>query len=309
MSRTVTQVTLTDEVAAAVDRLSNTGRWGPDDELGTLNHITAGDRVAAATSVTSGRVVSCARPLPDPATVFAEQRLLRHVLRSGTEASAEGYSFAEEWIGMHIHGHDVTHLDALSHVFWKQRMYNDRPASEVSALSGAASLGVAAVVRETVGRGVLLDLANPDALQPGAEIKAADLDACEAREHLTVGKGDIVFVRTGRDLRTQGGRVMDPTHEGSPGFAIECADWFADREIAVLGTDVAGEARAPGQARFPAWHVVTLVAMGLWLIDNLALDDLHQACREEDRWHFLMVFPVLPLRAATGSPINPLAIF
>jgi kynurenine formamidase len=302
-------VTLHDEVAAAVDRLSNAGRWGTDDELGTLNHITPAARVAAARSVTSGRVVSCARPLPDPTTAFAEQRLLRHVLRSGTEAAAEGYSFAEEWIGLHIHGHDVTHLDAPSHVFWNQRMYNDRPASEVSALSGAASLGVAVVVRETVGRGVLLDVADSGALGPGAEITVADLEACEAREHVAVGAGDIVFVRTGRDSRAQAAGTIEPALEGGPGFALECAEWFAGREIAVLGTDVAGEARAAGQVRFPAWHVVTLVAMGLWLIDNLALGELRDACRDEDRWHFLMVFPVLPLRAATGSPVNPLAVF
>jgi len=302
-------MTLHDEVVAAVNRLSNAGRWGANDELGTLNHITPAARVAAANSVTSGRVVSCARPLPDPTTVFAEQRLLRHVLRSGTEAAPQGYSFAEEWIGLHIHGYDVTHLDALSHVFWNQRMYNDRPAAEVSALSGAASLGVAAAARETVGRGVLLDLADPDALGPGAEITMADLEACEAREHVTVGRGDIVFVRTGRDSREQAAGRIDPASQGAPGFAIECADWFAEREIAVLGTDVAGEARAAGQVRFPAWHVVTIVAMGLWLIDNLALGELHDVCREEDRWHFLLVFPVLPLRAATGSPMNPLAVF
>jgi kynurenine formamidase len=302
-------VSLHDEVVAAMSRLSNAGRWGADDELGTLNHITPAARVAAANSVTSGRVVSCARPLPDPATAFAEQRLLRHVLRSGTEAAAEGYSFAEEWIGLHIHGFDVTHLDALSHVFWDQRMYNDRPASDVSALSGAGSLGVAAAARETVGRGVLLDLADPDGLQPGAQITVADLQACEARERVTVGRGDIVFVRTGRDARGPGAGTIDHASEGAPGFALECADWFAEREIAVLGTDVAGEARAAGQQRFPAWHVVTLVAMGLWLIDNLALGELQDVCRAEDRWHFLLVFPVLPLRAATGSPINPLAVF
>lgn len=302
-------VTLHNEVAAAVDRLSNAGRWGADDELGTLNHITPAARVAAAKSVTSGRVVSCARLLPDPTTVLAEQRLLRHVLRSGTEAAAEGYSYAEEWIGLHIHGHDVTHLDALSHVFWNQRMYNDRPAADVSALSGAASLGVAAAVCETVGRGVLLDLADPAALGPGVEITVADLEACEAREHVTVGAGDIVFVRTGRDSRAQAAGTLDPTVEGAPGFALECADWFAGREIAVLGTDVAGEARAAGHVRFPAWHVLTIVAMGLWLIDNLALAELHDACRDEDRWHFLLVFPVLPLQAATGSPVNPLAMF
>ena len=302
-------VTLHDEVTAAFDRLSNAGRWGTGDELGTLNHITPAARVAAAKSVTSGRVVSCARPLPDPTTVLAEQRLLRHVLRSGTEAAAEGYSFAEEWIGLHIHGHDVTHLDALSHVFWNQRMYNDRPAAEVSARSGAALLGVAAAGRETVGRGVLLDLACPAALGPGTEVTVADLEACEAREHVTVGPGDIVFVRTGRDVRAGGAAAIDPTLEGNPGFALECADWFAEREIAVLGTDGAGEARAAGQVRFPAWHVVTLVAMGLWLIDNLALGELRDACRDEDRWHFLLVFPVLPLQAATGSPVNPLALF
>jgi kynurenine formamidase len=194
-------VTLHDEVATAFDRLSNSGRWGADDELGTLNHITP----------------------------------------------AAGYSFAEEWIGLHIHGHDVTHLDALSHVFWNQRMYNDRPAAEVSALSGAASLGVAAAGRETVGRGVLLDLADPAALGPGAEVTVADLEACEAREHVTVGPGDIVFVRTGRDSRARAAGTIDPTAEGNPGFALECADWFAAREIAVLGTTWRGRPAPPGK--------------------------------------------------------------
>lgn len=102
---------------------------------------------------------------------------------------------------------------------------------------------------------------------------------------------------------------MDPSVEGSPGLSLDCADWFGERGVGLLGTDVVAEARAGGTAVLPAFHVLTLVALGLWLVDKLALEDLARACREEGRWHYLAVLAPLPLIAATGSPVNPLAVF
>jgi kynurenine formamidase len=292
-----------------VRRISNWGRWGDEDERGTLNHIGPEACIAAARGVTRGLVVSCARPIPDRTTAAAEHRFLRHTVRSGADAPERGYGWAEEWIGLHVHGHDMTHLDAPAHVFWNRRSYNGRDASTVTGAHGAAANAVTAAATGLVGRGVLLDLAPTTPLEPGTAITPADLEECERRQGLECGVGDLVFVRTGRDARAEMAGRVDPAAEGSPGLSLDCADWFADRGISLLGTDVVAEARAATDTVLPAFHVLTLVALGLWLVDNLALEALARTCRQEGRWHYLAVLAPLPLLAATGSPVNPLAVF
>jgi hypothetical protein len=141
------------------DTVKNWGRWGLDDELGTLNYITP-DRVRdAASLVRSGRRASMALPVnkvagpdnPNPALGFVTQG---HDIDIGSGGVRLGLDF----LGMACHGDCHTHVDALCHVSYRGLVYNGKPALEVLRSQGATSLDIASYSRGVVGRGVLLDV-------------------------------------------------------------------------------------------------------------------------------------------------------
>ena len=292
--------------------LSNWGRWGPGDELGTLNFISAPARLEAVASVRLGRVVSCGRPIPDDRTIEDEKPFLRHVLSSGAEAPPAGPAYAEEWIGLYVHGHSTTHLDAPSHAFWDGQMYGGRPAAAVKPGSGAGASAVAAAGGSIVGRGVLFDIARVRGvswLGPGDPITVVDFASCEERLGVAVGEGDILFVRTGRGARQAEVGRTDPRNEGNPGLGVDVLPWLSERRVALLGTDVVAEVRPrPPSALTSPVHTVALVAMGLWLVDNLELERLAEACAQAERWSYLVVVAPLNITGGTGSPVNPIAV-
>jgi kynurenine formamidase len=98
--------------------------------------------------------------------------------------------------------------------------------------------------------------------------------------------------------------------DGGPGLSLEGLQWLAERQVALLGSDATTD-RIPSP--YPGWvtpiHIVAIVGMGMCLIDNAYLEDLSRACIQEGRWTFFLVIAPLPLKYATGSPVNPIAIF
>ncbi len=122
-----------------------------------------------------------------------------------------------------------------------------------------------------------------------------------------VGKGDIVLIRLGRDVRR---RSHDD--QAVPGLDPEVARWLHERQAAVLGGDGVHDPIPPNQicAEWPMpVHMVGLVAMGLHLLDNLNLEDIAAACVEANRWAFLLTLAPLRIEGGTGSPLNPIALF
>jgi kynurenine formamidase len=210
---------------------------------------------------------------------------------------------------MKFHGRAVTHLDALSHCFWDGRLYGDIPAATVTSFAGATRHDVRAAADGIVGRGVLLDatVVRDGPLEPGEALSAADLDAIEAAEGVRVEAGDIVLVRTGHDLR----RIAraNPDLPGCPGLSPDCLPWLHARDVSVLGSDGANDVDpVPYETISRPIHAVGIVAMGLWLLDNLRLDQLARSCRADGRHRFLFQLAPLRIRGATGSPANPIAL-
>src|SRR2546422_2707159 len=179
-----------DEVLSWFDKLSNWGRWGDDDELGTLNLITEEKRKAAAALVREGVTVSCAWDI-DPRPAIDQMAGAPHRFMIGT---GEGLSDADrpggpvrgggaaEYIGLVYHGYSVTHVDGLSHIFWDGRMYNGKPAARVSVALGATAHGITSLRDGVLTRGVLIDAAaikGKDWLEPGEPVFPEDLDAAE----------------------------------------------------------------------------------------------------------------------------------
>ena len=302
------------DVDALAQRVSNWGRWGPDDERGALNFITPQATAAAAALVRDGASVSCAlelakTPAPDNPTP------VMHMMTGAGDAIDQGrisgLQSTGDYFAIAPHGMANTHLDALCHILDDGKMYNGFDASEVQS-TGALRNSILAGEDGIAGRGVLLDIAalrGVDWLEPGAPIGVGDLEAAEQRQDVRVRSGDILLIRTGRDTRREAEGAWPP-FEGLAGLKIETLPWLHEREISILGCDGVSDlipSNVEGSP-LPIHHVI-ITYMGVHLIDNARLGPLGRACAERRRWEFLLTIAPLRLRGGTASPINPIALF
>jgi kynurenine formamidase len=295
----------TEEVLGFHKTLSNWGRFGPEDQLGTLNLISAAKRVAAARLVQSGRSVCCARSLPtQPAPDNPTP-----VMHMMTGTASEGWG--GDYFAIAPHGFATSHIDALCHIFHEGKLYNGYPIERVTA-HGALSLGIHELREGIVTRGVLVDvprLRGVAYLEPGEPIFPEDLESAERAAGIAVEPGDLLLVRTGRwTYRAERGPWN--ARERLAGLDASCLPWLHARGVAALGCDGVSDV-IPSRVRgvpMPI-HTVAIVAMGLHLLDNLDLDALASACAEQARWEFLLTVAPLVLFRGTASPVNPIAVF
>jgi kynurenine formamidase len=307
-----------DEFDALFESVKNWGRWGLDDQLGTLNYITPDAVRAAAGLVRSGRQVSMAIPInkvagpdnPNPAIHFVSQG-------HDVDIGSHGLRFGLDFLGMACHGDCHSHVDALCHISYKGLTYNGKPAGDVLLSTGATTLDVNSYHRGLVGRGVLLDiprLRGVKWLEPGEAVTRAELEACEDHLGVRLGQGDIFAFRTGHHRRRLELGAWDngypPVGQGKAGLDIDTISWMHEREIAAFLPDGDGEA-VPSTVEgmlYPI-HPLQITAMGMLTADSLQLEDLAQACEQEQRSDFMVVGLPLRLPGGTGSPWNPIAIF
>jgi kynurenine formamidase len=307
------------EILGWFQTLSNWGRWGADDELGTLNLITPAKRLQAAGLVREGLVVSCARTIgyePSADNLVPA----RHFMLSSGESQAPvnlGRTGAADAFLLQPHGIMMTHLDAPAHSHVRSdtsqpwTLYNGKPASQVTTAQGATVGSIELAGGGIVSRGVLLDipavrgipwLEGSDAVYP------EDLDAAEAAQGLRVESGDILFVRTGFPKR-RAERGPRPPAEGIGALQPACLPWLRERDVAVIGADTGNDVMP---AQYPAIglpvHGVGMGAIGLWILDNPDFEELATTCARLNRWEFQSVIAPLKLANGTGSPVNPLAM-
>ena len=317
MTSPVQQRVTLEEFDRIFESVKNWGRWGADDQLGTMNLITPERVRAAAALVRSGRRVSMEIPInktagpdnPNPAIHFVSQG---HDIDIGSS----GLRFGLDFLGMACHGDCHTHMDALCHISYKGQTYNGKAAEEVLTTKGATSLDVAAIGEVgVVGRGVLLDLPRFRGvkwLEPGEAVTRAELEACEQAEGVHIGEGDIFVYRTGHHRRRLELGAWDngPDGEGKAGLHVDTIPWMHERGIAAFLPDGDGEA-VPSCVEGMTYpiHPLQIVAMGMLTADSLQFEDLARACEAEGRFEFMVVGLPLRLPGGTGSPWNPMAIF
>lgn len=306
-----------EELATYFDELSNWGRWGADDGAGTLNLLTPEVVRSAAALVTEGTSVGCARPLGSKiAHGGPANQYLHFMIGSGEAAPHDGPATAGDWFGIGCHGFEFTHIDAHSHFFWQGKMYNDRPAELCTSSRGALAGGIEPTFDGIIGRGVLVDgpaLRGKPWLEIGEGLGPDELDAWMEQKGIEPQPGDILFVRTGRDAWEAAG---DPAVRGPlkcPGLDAACLPWLRRHDVSILAGDCTNDAMPSGHEAAVQWvgpiHAVGLVSMGMWLIDNAELGALRNACEERDRWSFFTTMTPLPMKRATGAPVNPVAVF
>jgi kynurenine formamidase len=299
-----------DEIDALFEQCKNWGRWGAEDERGALNYISAEKRAAATGLARRGITVSCALPLATQSGIGATAPVTHYMVQAGDLEDAVG---AGDYIAVASHGVSITHLDALCHVFYKGRMYNDRPKSLVTSI-GAMANSILSGEDGILSRGVMLDIPRLDGrewLEPGEAIYVEDLEAAEKAQNLRVEEGDILLINTGRHKRRAS--LSESSFGGDmAGLHASCLPWLQERRVALLGCDGVSDVTPSGWGgpgmRIPV-HVVAIPAMGLHLLDNCDLGALADMCRRLNTWEFLFMLAPLRLPRGTASPVNPIAVF
>src|SRR5689334_5460987 len=297
---------LTDaELEAMFRRCSNAGKWGPNDELGTLNYITPARRIAAAKLVKTGDVVSVARDL----TTRASKTNAEPVVHKMAAIDPNG-PVATDSFSIAPHGMVVTHMDALCHFSWKDQYYNGRKRSDTLTANGAKWGSIYAQRHGIFTRGVLLDVAAARGVRwynSDEYVTVADFEAAEKRQRVRVGTGDAIFVRTGMERMEaeQGEQDIYPR----AGLHAECAEWMHTRQVSVYGGDCIEKLPYPSESFTSAVHMIVLASMGLPILDWPALTELAATCERLKRWDYLLTTAPLRLPGGTASPINPLALF
>jgi kynurenine formamidase len=309
------------ETEAAIDeaarRCRNWGRWGEEDERGTLNFVTPEKVVAAARLVRKGQVFPLAIPFDQNGPQTGQYGRFNPVHAMAIDGGdslpfPHGIGFADDTLFMPLQC--ATQWDALSHAFDRGRLYNGYDAKQVSSL-GARRNGIEKVAGSFAGRGVLLDVARSkgvEALAPGQAITEEDLEACIAAQggSSAVGSGDFVLVRTGQMGQCRRDGWGSFAGGDAPGLSFGTADWLHRSELAAIATDTWGFEVRPNELAdsFQPLHQVVLPNMGLHIGEIFDLEALASDCAADGVYEFFFVAPPLPITGAVGSPINPYAI-
>src|SRR5258707_11155516 len=284
--------------------LSNWGRWGKDDQLGTLNLITAAKRRAALALVKEGVPVSLS------ANAFTEKASdvpcpVEWAMSTATESGA-----TDRVAFPCIHGAASTHIDSLAHTFFRGKMWNGYDTSAlVTTQKGAEKNSVMPMKSGITTRAVLYDIARLKGvayLAPGDRIFPEDMEAWERQTGVRVGPGDALVLRWGR----YGRRAKLGPEEGAAGFDNSILPWLKQRDIALVVWETAGYTPQPAGDLFRnAVHNFIQAILGIHVLDRADLEALSEATASRNPWAFMLTVNPLALPNATESPVNPIAIF
>jgi kynurenine formamidase len=292
-------------------RVSNWGRWGDDDERGTLNLITAEAVRRGAACVRTGKTLSLALPLdangPQTGAIPGRENP-RHTMVAVNMVLADDFATSDDAVSMGLQA--ATHWDALAHVSYDRMLYNGFPASSVTD-AGAAHCGIDKV-GPIVTRGVLLDVARArgvERLDGGHAITAADLDAACELGRVRVEPGDVALVRTGQMALLEAGD-REAYASPSPGLSTQTVEWFWSHGVAAVATDNLTFEVLPCERPdvFLPVHLLHLRDMGLTQGQNWDLDALAADCADDGAYTFLLQATPEPFTNATGAPVVPVAV-
>jgi len=283
-------------------QVKNWGRWGPLDQLGSVNLITAAKRKQAVALVKSGDTVSLAHTLltekaDDNSSPF------EHTMLRGNNMDRYAIQY---------HGYAHSHIDALCHILYNDQTYNGYARADVNTDKGCTKLGIQNLKEGIVTRGVLVDiprLRSLPYLEPGTAIYVEDLEAWEKKSGVTIAPGDALLLRTGRWARRD---KLGPWNVGqsAAGLHASVAPWIKARGVALLGSDAAEDV-TPSLVEGVALpiHTLMITGLGVNLLDNQDLESLGDVAARLNRWTFMLTINPMPVAGGTGFPLNAIAMF
>jgi kynurenine formamidase len=295
-------------------KLSNWGRWGDDDEVGTLNFVTPDVRVAAARLVVTGKAIDLGMPFgrggPFSGAGAPRFNPIHLMWMTPFDPLVNDVIGADDIIIMGLQS--ATQWDGLAHAGYGDRLYNNAPPTAVTTRNGATRNSYTAAVDRCISRGVLLDIARlrgVDVLPESTEITAEDLDAAAEMAGVTVRSGDILLVRTGFYRHFLAGdheRYMGP----EPGLGLSTLEWLHEHEVAAVAMDNWGVELQPNSidGYHVPFHLVAIRDMGLMLGEMFNLEALAADCAQDGVYEFLFCGTGLKVANAVGAPVTPMAI-
>jgi kynurenine formamidase len=303
------------EVKELAAKVRNWGRWGDDDEIGTLNLITDDVVQAAAQEIRTGKRLALGLPLdengPQSGAIPGRDNPVREMIMVDMALTGDPSNFttSDDKVAMGIQA--GTHWDALAHVSYEGNLYNGVNSSEAITVAGASRMGIDKI-KTIVGRGVLLDVAKAkgvDRIEGNYPLTAADLDAACELGKVEVRSGDIVLIRTGQmQLFFAGDREAYGTPCSGP--SLQTVEWFHSRDVAAVATDNIVFECFPSEredAMLPV-HLLHLVDMGMTQGQNWNLEELAKDCAADGRYSFFLDASPMPFTHAVGSPVNPIVV-
>jgi kynurenine formamidase len=298
-----------DQFDAMFARLSQWDRW-VDADRGAFNRVTRESVQAAAALVRTGRTVTMSLPWnTEPAADNHKPAL--HLMSDLGDREPPEPSTNKDFLAVDYHGKAVSHLDALSHIAYRGQLFSGQSSREVVDATGA-HFGTVAALGPFVGRGVLVDMPavlGVEWLEPGTPVHGDDIQRAQEKLGVAIGEADAVLLRTGHRRRRNALGPWDSSNL-SAGLHVDAMPVLAERQIALLGSDGDSDVRpSPTPGMHSPIHILAITAMGVPLLDNLDLEALAEACREEERYVFLFVVAPLNVPHGTGSPVSPIAIF
>lgn len=296
-------------------RLSNWGRFGEHDELGTLNFLTPDRRRHAASLVRRGIAFDLGMPLDADGPQRGGSRfnpIHRMTTIPSDGSRPDGMIVTDDVVTMPLQC--ATQWDGLTHVGYDGLLWNGVPASAVTARAGATRNSFHVVAPHLIGRGVLLDLAGfhgVDVLPAGQAVSAAELTAAADAQGVDVRSGDILLVRTGWYRHFLAGDSETYLGAAAPGLDLSCCAWLHEREVAAVASDnylvEVVPTREPAPALYP-FHMIMIRDVGMTLGEMFDLEQLATDCRGDGVWEFLLTAPGLKVTGSSGSPVTPVAV-
>ncbi|MCU1438892.1 MAG: putative cyclase [Naasia sp.] len=292
------------------------GRWGEEDERGALNLLTPEITVTAAHAVRNGRIYRLDIPIQHDETPAWEYRGAAHRLTLSTSSDPDlfenpawgappGTGANEDML--FLASHNGTHIDALSHVFHDNTMYNGFPADTFRPHSGAGRNGVQRF-GPVATRGVVLDIPRAlgfEALPADYVISYEDLEAAEARQNTKVQVADAVLIRTGwMEKFFESARAGAPSLYPQPGIGLSAARFLAERDVALVGSDNSAVEGLPSDGGFLASHIALELKRGIPFMENLTLEEVCEAGVSTG----LFIISPLSITGASASPIAPFLV-
>lgn len=306
---------LPDELRALAAEVSNWGRWGDDDERGTQNLIDDAAALRGVAAVRDGRRISLAIPLDQTSPQqggapnrIAPLRTMHAINQTYTGVDGDA-AFNDDTVVMSMAA--GTHIDALAHVSYEGKLYNDFDAATVTASGGATRCGVDKIA-PIVTRGVLLDLPavrGVDRLERGYAVAPDDLDEATELAGATIEPGDALLVRTGHLKYLHEGDIYAYNHD-SPGLSTQTIRWLHERDVGAVFTDTYIFEVWPPESwgiLMPV-HMIHLRDMGLVQGQNWDLEELASVCAEVQRRSFLLTAHPEPFTGGCSAPVHPVAV-
>ena len=299
------QKTTNADITKWMTELSNWGRWGRTDQIGTLNLITPEKRKAAMKLARDGVSVSLAHTLD-------KEQFPDNPRPLGQQMTIDNTGHAMDLYTIWYHGSTITHIDSLCHYSFEGKIYNGYPRSDIAQGPGCPMNGVEHLRAGIMTRGVIVDLPrmkNVPYLEPGTPVYPSDLEAWEKFAGIKIGSGDALFLRTGRWVQRARKGPWNVAREAA-GWHASVMPWLKQRDVALLGNDAVNDVQpsmVEGNGR--PIHQLAIVAMGLPLVDVMDLEAAAEMAARLKRCEFLLTAAPVPVPGGTGFPLNPIATF